>query len=89
MNIVTVQQQFRWCMWSVKTVFSVHIIPIYNSNSVDGTYVYQIRREINNYCTKGNYKEVTISDMAIKNGLVYSINKGRPVPSHEMRMDIF
>lgn len=55
-----------------------------NTISADGTYVYQMRRGINNYWPKGNYKEVTTSGMAFKNGLIYSIDKRRPVPCHVM-----
>ncbi|MGC2871698.1 C39 family peptidase [Ihubacter sp. mB4P-1] len=54
------------------------------TNRADGTYVYQIRKGINNYWSKGNYREVTTSEMKFSSSLVYSIDKGRPVPCHVM-----
>ncbi len=52
------------------------------TNEAQGTIVWRLREGINYYWTNGNYTEITTSSMSFKNGLVYSIDKGRPVPCH-------
>lgn len=54
------------------------------TNEDDGTIVWRLRDGINHYWTSGNYKEVTTSQKSFEKGLVYSIDKGRPVPCHVM-----
>ncbi|MFR1722727.1 C39 family peptidase [Emergencia timonensis] len=54
------------------------------TNRADGTIVANMTKGINKYWTAGNYRHVTTSQKAFSSGLVYSIDKGRPVVCHVM-----
>lgn len=55
-----------------------------NTSRNGGTYVYCITDELNSRTSSGNYQHLQTYNVSFSNGLVYSIDKNKPVICHVM-----
>lgn len=67
------------------TVYSQSVLASsMGTSSNGGTYVYRIANELNARTSSGNYQYLSTSNVSFTNGLVYSIDKSKPIICHVM-----